>query len=97
LIILILTFGSLLVGGMPIMTALFGVAISTMGFTALAAVTSIASSATSVGSMLGNLVRHRLRPVRPVRHRNNVIEGHEPEEAAGRPPAPRAAPWCSPR
>jgi len=84
LIILILTFGSLLVGGMPIMTALFGVAISTMGFTALAAVTSIASSATSVGSMLGISCGIDYGLFVLSRHRNNVIEGHEPEEAAGR-------------
>jgi len=52
LIILILTFGSCWSAGCDHDRAV-RVAISTMGFTALAAVTSIASSATSVGSMLG--------------------------------------------
>ncbi|MGH3265449.1 MAG: MMPL family transporter, partial [Trebonia sp.] len=84
LIILMLTFGSLLAGGMPIITALFGVAISVMGFTALAAVTSIATAATSVGSMLGISCGIDYALFVLSRYRSNVISGQEPQDAAGR-------------
>ena len=84
LLILVLTFGSLLAGGIPIATALFGVAIAIMGMTALASVVDIASAATSVGSMLGIACGIDYALFILSRHRQNVIQGHSPEEAAGR-------------
>jgi len=84
LIVLIVTFGSLLTGGLPIITALVGVVISMMLFTALAAVTNIASAATSVGAMLGISCGIDYGLFILSRYRNNVIDGHDPEEAAGR-------------
>ena len=84
LVILIVTLGSFLAGGIPILTALFGVIISIMGMTALAAVTDIASAATTVGLMLGISCGIDYALLILSRHRNYLVEGHDPEEAAGR-------------
>ncbi|SHH41009.1 putative drug exporter of the RND superfamily [Jatrophihabitans endophyticus] len=84
LVILVLTFGSLVAGGLPIVTALFGVVISLMGFTALAALVDIATAATSVGTMLGISCGIDYALFILSRHRNHVLHGHDPQEAAGR-------------
>jgi RND superfamily putative drug exporter len=84
LVILIVTLGSLLAGGMPILTALFGVIISIMGMTALAAVTDVASAATTVGLMLGISCGIDYALFILSRHRNYILEGYEPEQAVGR-------------
>ena len=84
LLVLVLTFGSLLAGGMPIITALFGVIISMMGLTALSAVVQIASASTSVATMLGISCGIDYALFILSRHRAYLVEGYEPEEAAGR-------------
>jgi putative drug exporter of the RND superfamily len=84
LVILIVTLGSFLAAGMPILTALLGVIISLMGMTALAAVADIASAATTVGAMLGISCGIDYALFILSRHRNYILQGHEPEEAAGR-------------
>jgi RND superfamily putative drug exporter len=84
LLVLIMTFGSLLAGGLPILTALFGVIISMMGLTALSAVVQIASASTSVATMLGISCGIDYALFILSRHRAYLIEGCEPEEAAGR-------------
>jgi RND superfamily putative drug exporter len=84
LVILIVTLGSFLAGGLPILTALFGVIISIMAMTALAAVTDIASAATTVGLMLGISCGIDYALFILSRHRTYILEGHEPQEAAGR-------------
>jgi putative drug exporter of the RND superfamily len=52
-VILVLTLGLLVGGGLPIITALIGVVVSLVAMTALASVLTIATAATSVGSALG--------------------------------------------
>ncbi|WP_037908275.1 MMPL family transporter [Actinacidiphila yeochonensis] len=84
LVILVLTFGSLVAGGLPIVTALFGVIISMMGMTALAAVTDIASAATSVGAMLGISCGIDYALFILSRYRTHLLAGLTPREAAGR-------------
>jgi putative drug exporter of the RND superfamily len=84
LIILVLTFGSLVAGGLPIITALVGVIVSLMAMTALASITTIATAATSVGTMLGISCGIDYALFILSRHRNNILAGHDPEEAAGR-------------
>ena len=83
LVILVLTFGSLLAGGMPVLTALFGVIISTSAFAALASVIDIASAATTVGTMLGISCGIDYALFILSRHRANLAAGVEPREAAG--------------
>ncbi len=84
LIVLALTFGSLVAAGLPIVTALFGVIISLMGVTALAAVTDIASASTSVATMLGLSCGIDYALFILSRYRTYLLEGVEPREAAGR-------------
>ena len=84
LAVLVITFGSFVAGGMPIITALFGVIVSLMGMTALASVTSIASASTAVATMLGISCGIDYALFILSRHRSFILAGHEPEEAAGR-------------
>ena len=84
LVILCLTFGSLVAAGLPIITAFFGLITTMMGITALAAVTDIASSATSVATMLGLSCGIDYGLFILARYRTYLLEGHEPEDAAGR-------------
>ncbi|QLQ10315.1 MAG: MMPL family transporter [Nocardioidaceae bacterium] len=53
LVILALTFGSLVAAGMPILTAGLGVGLGITGITALTAVLDVPSSTTALASMLG--------------------------------------------
>lgn len=84
LVVLVLTFGSLLAGGLPIATALFGLVISMMGISILAAVTDIAAASTSVASMLGLSCAIDYALFILSRHRTNLLAGQSPEESAGR-------------
>jgi RND superfamily putative drug exporter len=84
LVILVLTFGSFLAGALPIITALVGVIVSLMAMTALASVLTIASAATSVGTMLGISCGIDYALFILSRHRGNILAGQDPEEAAGR-------------
>jgi RND superfamily putative drug exporter len=84
LIVMLLTFGSFIAGGMPVLTALFGVVVSMMGITLLASVFDIASAATSVATMLGLSCGIDYALFVLSRHRSNLLAGHSPQEAAGR-------------
>ena len=84
LVVLVLTFGSLLVGGMPLVTAIAGVVISMMGVTILASFTDIASASTSVATMLGLSCAIDYALFILSRTRTNAAAGHSPEEAVGR-------------
>ncbi|MFK0170479.1 MMPL family transporter [Streptomyces sp. NPDC090306] len=84
LIVLVLTFGSLVAGGMPLVTAVFGVVISMMGVTILSAFTDIASASTSVATMLGLSCAIDYALFILSRARTNAAAGHSPEEAVSR-------------
>lgn len=53
LIVLLLTFGSLMAAGMPLINAIFGVGLSLAGVTAMTAVMDLNSSTTALSSMIG--------------------------------------------
>ena len=53
LVVLVLTFGSLVAAGMPLFNAVFGVGLGLTGITAMTAVLDVDSSATILASMLG--------------------------------------------
>jgi RND superfamily putative drug exporter len=83
LVILALTFGSLLVSGVPIVTALVGVAVSSLALTALAAILNVASTAMTVAAMLGLACGIDYSLFVLTRYRQHLLAGDEPEQAAG--------------
>ena len=53
LVVLVLTFGSLVAAGLPLLTALVGVGIGTLSISAMTAFTDISSSTTGLATMIG--------------------------------------------
>jgi RND superfamily putative drug exporter len=53
LVVLVLTFGSLVAAGLPLLTALIGVGLGMIGITAMTAFTDISSSTTGLATMIG--------------------------------------------
>ncbi|MGH1562956.1 MMPL family transporter [Mumia sp. DW29H23] len=53
LVLLVLTFGSVIAAGLPIAVALFGLALGSAGVTLLAATTEVSTSAPTVATMVG--------------------------------------------
>ncbi|HST84497.1 MAG TPA: MMPL family transporter [Kineosporiaceae bacterium] len=83
-VVLLFTFGSFVAAGVPLATAVLGLGITIMGITAIASVVNISSASTSVSSLLGLSCGIDYALFILARHRSNLIEGHEPEEAVGR-------------
>ena len=81
-IVLIVTFGSLLAAGMPLLTALLGVGIVIGGITAASAFTTISSSAPLLALMIGLAVGIDYTLFILSRHRNQLAVGEDPEESA---------------
>lgn len=96
LIVLLITFGSMLAAGLPILTALVGVAGTTFAVTALASVVTIASASTSVASLLGLSCGIDYALFILSRHRAYRWRGSNPRTPPAEPPAPREARWSSP-
>ena len=84
LLVLIVTFGSFVAAGLPIITAIIGVVTTTFAVTALASVFNIASSATAVSSLLGLACGIDYALFILSRHRGYLLTGMEPYEATGR-------------
>jgi RND superfamily putative drug exporter len=82
-IILLITFGSLVAAGLPIMTAVIGVLTTVMTVTALAAVLTIASTSTTVAIMLGLSCGIDYGLFIVARHRDGVLRGMPPDQAVG--------------
>lgn len=82
-IILLITFGSLVAAGLPIMTAVIGVLTTVMAVTALAAVMTIASTSTTVAIMLGLSCGIDYGLFIIARHRDGVLRGMPPDQAVG--------------
>ena len=81
-IVLLVTFGSLLASGMPLISALLGIGIVIGGITATAAVTTISSSAPLLALMIGLAVGIDYSLFILSRHRGQLAIGEEPEESA---------------
>jgi putative drug exporter of the RND superfamily len=75
LVILLITFGSFVAAGLPILTALIGVGITLTGITAMASVADIASAATTVALMLGLSCGIDYGLFILLRHRDNLLRG----------------------
>ncbi|MFF4511721.1 MMPL family transporter [Streptomyces mirabilis] len=82
LVILTLTFGSLLTAGIPVVTALFGVATAIFGALSLPGTVSISSTAQSLALMIGLAVGIDYALFIVSRHRFHLAHGMEPEDSA---------------
>lgn len=83
LVILALTFGSLVAAGMPIVTAGIGVGIGITGITAMTAFTEIPSSTTALASMLGLAVGIDYTLFILARYRSELEHTDDRREAIG--------------
>ncbi len=83
LVILALTFGSLVAAGMPIVTAGIGVGIGITGITAMTALTEVPSSTTALASMLGLAVGIDYALFILARYRGELEHTDDREEAIG--------------
>ncbi len=81
-VVLLITFGSLLAAGMPLITALIGVAITTTTITIASGFVSISSTAPLLATMLGLAVGIDYALFIVSRHRAQLIRGMDPKESA---------------
>jgi RND superfamily putative drug exporter len=84
LVVLAVTFGSLLAAGLPLLTALMGVAAGMAGITALSAVVDLTSAAPTLGLMIGLAVGIDYALFITVRHKEQLRAGMDARESAGR-------------
>ncbi|MEZ3179952.1 MMPL family transporter [Streptomyces pimonensis] len=83
-VVLVITFGSLLAAGLPLLTAVIGVGIGVSGITALAGMLDLGSTTSVLASMIGLAVGIDYALFVVSRYRAELAEGREREEAAGR-------------
>ncbi|MET0447787.1 MAG: MMPL family transporter [Aeromicrobium sp.] len=83
LVILLLTFGSLVAAGLPLLTAVFGVAIGLTGVTAMTAFMDLNSSTTALSSMIGLAVGIDYTLFILARYRAELRNTDDREEAIG--------------
>ncbi|MFI1939484.1 MMPL family transporter [Streptomyces purpureus] len=83
-IVLVITFGSLVAAGLPLLTAIIGVGIGVSTITALASVLDLGSTTSTLAMMIGLAVGIDYALFIVSRYRAELAEGHDREEAAGR-------------
>ncbi|MFI6941296.1 MMPL family transporter [Streptomyces sp. NPDC050418] len=83
-VVLLLTFGSLIAAGMPLLTALIGVGVGISGITALGSTLGLSSTTSTLAMMIGLAVGIDYALFVVSRYRSEIAEGRTPEEAAGR-------------
>lgn len=83
LVILVLTFGSLVAAGLPIFGAIFGVALGLTGITAATAVFDVGSSAPTLATMIGLAVGIDYSLFILARYRSELAHTDDREEAVG--------------
>ena len=81
---LVITFGSLLAAGLPLLTALLGVVIAILSITIATAIWDMSGSASTLALMLGLAVAIDYALFIVSRYRSEIRAGHEPEDACGR-------------
>ncbi|WBB60555.1 MMPL family transporter [Streptomyces sp. WMMC500] len=84
LVVLVITFGSLVAAGLPIITALVGVGIGISSITALANVLDLSATTSTLAMMIGLAVGIDYALFIASRYRAELTDGHSREEAAGR-------------
>ncbi|MFD3654118.1 MMPL family transporter [Streptomyces sp. NPDC058620] len=83
-VVLVITFGSLIAAGLPLITALIGVGVGISLITALANVLDLGSTTSTLAMMIGLAVGIDYALFIVSRYRAELSEGREREEAAGR-------------
>ncbi|MEV3859590.1 MMPL family transporter [Streptomyces sp. NPDC050095] len=83
-VVLVVTFGSLLAAGLPLLTALIGVGIGVSSITALANALDLGTTTSTLAMMIGLAVGIDYALFIVSRYRAELAEGREREEAAGR-------------
>ncbi|AJF65646.1 MMPL family transporter [Streptomyces vietnamensis] len=83
-IVLVITFGSLVAAGLPLLTAVIGVGIGVSTITALANVLDLGTTTSTLASMIGLAVGIDYALFIVSRYRAELAEGRDHEEAAGR-------------
>jgi RND superfamily putative drug exporter len=83
-VVLVITFGSLIAAGLPLLTALVGVGIGVSTITALASALDLGSTTSTLAMMIGLAVGIDYALFIVSRYRAELAEGRAREEAAGR-------------
>ncbi|MEV0301609.1 MMPL family transporter [Streptomyces prasinus] len=83
-VVLVITFGSLVAAGLPLLTALIGVGIGVASITALASTLELGSTTSILATMIGLAVGIDYALFIVSRYRAELAEGREHEDAAGR-------------
>ncbi|MFB6891517.1 MMPL family transporter [Kitasatospora sp. NPDC056327] len=83
-VVLVITFGSLLAAGLPLLTAVIGVGLGIGLITALGSTLGLSTTTSTLAMMLGLAVGIDYAVFIVSRYRAELLDGHEPKEAAGR-------------
>ncbi|MFE7775690.1 MMPL family transporter [Streptomyces sp. NPDC057445] len=83
-VVLVITFGSLVAAGLPLLTAIIGVGIGVSTITALANSLDLGSTTATLATMIGLAVGIDYALFIVSRYRAELAEGRDHEEAAGR-------------
>ncbi|WP_181786324.1 MMPL family transporter [Streptomyces phytophilus] len=83
-VVLVITFGSLVAAGLPLLTALFGVGLAILSITLAGSFIDLSSNTSTLALMLGLAVAIDYALFIVSRYREELKGGHAPEEAAGR-------------
>ncbi|NEB78541.1 MMPL family transporter [Streptomyces sp. SID14478] len=83
-VVLLVTFGSLVAAGMPLLTAIIGVGIGVSGIAALGSALNLSSTTSTLASMIGLAVGIDYALFIVSRFRAEIAEGRQGEDAAGR-------------
>ncbi len=81
-LVLVITFGSLLAAGLPLISAMFALGASMGGILALAAFTTLSTTTPMLALMIGLAVGIDYALFILSRHRNQLAHGMDPEESA---------------
>ncbi|MFG2732493.1 MMPL family transporter [Streptomyces canus] len=83
-VVLVMTLGSLIAAGLPLLTAIIGVGIGVSTITALAKTLDLGDTTSTLASMIGLAVGIDYALFIVSRYRGELAEGRDREEAAGR-------------
>ncbi|MEV4437612.1 MMPL family transporter [Streptomyces sp. NPDC049577] len=83
-VVLVITFGSLVAAGLPLLTAIIGVGIGVSSIAALASALDLSGNTSTLAMMIGLAVGIDYALFIVSRYRAEIAEGREREEAAGR-------------